>query len=40
MINANKKQYYKHVDVLSKSDPIQIWVEIKFTRGRQRAHEW
>ena len=23
MINANKKEYYKHVDALSKSDPKQ-----------------
>ena len=24
MINANKKEYYKHVDALSKSDPKQM----------------
>ena len=29
MINANKKEYYKHVDALSKSDPKQMWGEIK-----------
>ena len=29
MINPNKKEYYKHVDVLSKNDPKQMWGEIK-----------
>ena len=39
MINANKKEYYKHVDALSKSDPKQMWDEIKQLVTNKPKHQ-
>ena len=39
MINANKKEYYQHVDALSKSDPKQIWGEIKQLLTNKPKHQ-
>ena len=39
MINANKKEYYKHVDALSKSDPKQMWGEIKQLVTNKPKHQ-
>ena len=39
MINANKKEYYKHVDALSKNDPKQMWGEIKQLVTNKPKHQ-
>ena len=39
MINANKKEYYKHVDALSKSDSKQMWGEIKQLVTNKPRHQ-
>ena len=39
MINANKKEYYRHVDALSKSDPKQMWGEIKQLVTNKPKHQ-
>ena len=39
LINANKKDYYKHVDALSKSDPKQMWGEVKLLVTNKPKHQ-
>ena len=39
MINANKKEYYKHVDTLSKSDPKPMWGEIDKLMTNKPKHQ-
>ena len=39
MINANKKEYYKHVDALNKSDPKLMWGEINKLMTNKPKHQ-